>query len=152
MGIHPLKMKYGGSQKHQWPTNLPVGEIPHQPVWVKCSTISILCRNIWEKNRISQQQKTKKNTLCCVHHASAHRGHSRWWLPPTTSTTRRMTTPRGQWKSPQSPLPTVSNHMIFLAGWNPCKEDGSAMRRRSNQISFATSKVANKTTNTQTNT
>ncbi len=45
--------------------NVPVGAIPHQHMCVKCSTVVILCRNVWEKTRISQH-KTQLDSFAFI--------------------------------------------------------------------------------------
>ncbi len=37
--------------------NVPIGAIPHQPMCVKCCTVDILCRNLWEKKPESHRAK-----------------------------------------------------------------------------------------------
>ncbi len=45
--------------------NVPVEEIPHQPICVKCSTVGILCRNIWEKKQNLTTTKAQKDSELC---------------------------------------------------------------------------------------
>ncbi len=53
-------MKYGTSQKHQWPTIYLLAWSPIDLLWVKCSTVGIPCRNIWEKKTESNNTKNTK--------------------------------------------------------------------------------------------
>ncbi len=49
---------------------VPAGAIPRQPMCVKCGTVGILCRNIWEKNQNLTTQKTTK--FWCLYPAPAN--------------------------------------------------------------------------------
>ena len=53
-------MKYGTSQKRQWPTIYLLVRSPINLLWVKCSTVGISCRNIWEKKTESNNTKNTK--------------------------------------------------------------------------------------------